>query len=528
MAERSAKGCLVAAFVWIVIIGVLAVAGKYFILPYLKKKEKDDLAGQTGSQPKQYDHTIVVNADSFSGYCLLRSPRMRDDLRGQSIDLRIVDDGADYPARMKALRDGTVQMAVFTVDSFVLTGAQLGEFPATIVLVIDETTGADAMVAYKTAVAKLQDLDHPDARIVLTPQSPSEFLARTVIAHFSLPRLPQRWWIEADGAEDVYKQFKAAKKTDKRAFVLWEPYVSNALELPDAHLLMDSSKLKGYIVDVLVAERKFLRDRPELVRKVVEAYLRATYSYGRDNEGMQTLVREDARRTEAESLKKAQADKLVEGIEWKNTQENYAYFGLLSADESRGLQRLDEIINNIADILVKTGALSDDPVRGKTHTLYYDRTLKEMQVAKFHPGAKLNLIDMGNRTPEQVRGATQLRALNEAQWEALREVVMVKVDPISFARGTARLNIQGKRNLDALARKLPTWPRYYLRVAGNARAEGDPEANLRLAQQRAKAAADYLIAKGISATRIQAKATPPSATNGSAQSVSFVLLEEPY
>ena len=37
--------------------------------------------------------------------------------------------------------------------------------------------------------------------------------------------------------------------------------------------------LSGYIVDVLVVQRAFLRDQPELASRVVQAYLRAAYQH---------------------------------------------------------------------------------------------------------------------------------------------------------------------------------------------------------------------------------------------------------
>ena len=526
MGRRSANGCLLAAVVWIVIVGILAVAAKYFILPYFQK----ELVGKTGSASR-YKHEITIAADSFSGYSILRSPLMRKQLKARGIKLNIVDDNADYGARMKALRDGKIQMAVFTVDSFITAGAKLGTFPATIVMVIDETKGADALVAYKSTVPSIQELDHPDARIVLTPESPSEFLARTIIAHFNLPNLPDRWWVEADGAADVYRKFKAADKKDRRVYALWEPYVSKSLEVPGAHVLLDSSKLKGYIVDVLVAQRKFMRDHPELVKSVVEAYLRAAYAYGQKTGGMQALVMEDAKSTGSEALTPEQATKLVKGIEWKNTLENYGYFGLLSAQEARGLQHIEDIILNITDVLVKTGAIPGDPVAGSAHTLFYDKTLRELQADNFHPGKKVSVIEgvgLGTEDLGQVRTGAVLRSLSEAEWASLSPVGRMRVEPIAFTRGTARISIQSKRDLDRLARNLTAWPEYYLIIVGHARAEGNPEANLRLAGKRADAAASHLITAGIDRNRIKATAAEPSGREGAAQSVSFILGQIPY
>jgi outer membrane protein OmpA-like peptidoglycan-associated protein/ABC-type nitrate/sulfonate/bicarbonate transport system substrate-binding protein len=526
MGDRSAKGILAAAAIWVVIIGLLAVAAKIYILPYFQ----EELEQATGSA-SPYQHDLVLAADSFSGYCVFRSAALKNDLKPQGIRLTIRDDKADIDGRMKALRDRKIQLAVFTIDSFIAAGQRLGQYPGSIVMVVDETSGADAIVSYKSAVASLQDLDSPEGRLVLTPNSPSEFLARTVIAHFNLPSLPEKWWLEAKGAEDVYRQFIAADKTAKRAFVLWEPYVSKALEAEGAQLLLDSSRLKGYIVDVLVAERSFLSEQPALVRAVVEAYFRSAYAARQKPGGMAALVMEDAGATGSEKLSPRLAEKLVAGIDWKNTLENYALFGLLPEKDARGQLHIEDVIANITAVLVKTGTLPADPLEGRPQRIFYDKTLKEMQAAQFHPGRKLAVVEglgPGAAGPEALKTGAELRPLTDAEWDGLAPVGRLRVPPLAFARGTARMNIQSERELNELVRQLNAWPGYYLVVMGHARSEGDAEANLRLARERAQAAADFLLSMGISAVRVRVRAAAPTAQDASAQSVSFGLYHMPY
>ncbi|MBN2430515.1 MAG: OmpA family protein [Acidobacteria bacterium] len=526
MSQRKATGILIAALIWVIIIAGLAVAAKYLILPYFEEKLEEN----TGSDGL-FKHEIRLALDSFSGYCILRSDAMKRDLQGRGIRLSLLDDKANYEQRMTALINKEIHMAVFTVDSFVLTGARHDSYPATIVMVIDETKGADAIVAYKDAVSNVQDLDDPQARIVLTPSSPSEFLARTVIAHFSLPRLPTQWWEAADGSGDVYQRFVAADPKARRAYVLWEPWVSRALEREGAHLLLDSSRLKGYIVDVLVAERKFLRDHPDLARDVTEAYLRAAFAYSQTEEDLIALVSKDSESAGALALSEEQAKKLVTGIEWKNTLENYAYFGLAPADRNRNLQHIEEVIGNITDVLVKTEALNRNPLEGRTNIIYYDQILKELQAADFHPGKKVNLIEnlgsgtenLNERLPE-----AGLRELTVEEWETLVPVGTLRINPISFARGTARINIQSRREMARLAKNMEAWPKYYVLITGHARAEGEPQANLRLARQRAEASRSFLIDAGVAEKRIRVLAAPSKTRGGSAQSVSFELLQLPY
>jgi ABC-type nitrate/sulfonate/bicarbonate transport system substrate-binding protein/outer membrane protein OmpA-like peptidoglycan-associated protein len=522
--ERRARSVLLAIVIWCVILAALGVSYKFAIRPLFTHREP-------GTSDPRYDRVVNVALDSFSGYCILRSPAVQDQLKAKRIKLNFEDDKADYEGRMKALKSGKVQMAVFTIDSFLVNGAQLGQFPASLVLVIDETNGADAIVAYKDTVGSIRDLDSPDARFVLTPNSPSEFLARTVIAHFSLPSLPEKWRIEADGAGKVYKEFRAARKTEKYAYVMWEPYVSKALEDPGAHILIDSSKLKGYIVDVLVAERKFLNEQPQAVSQIVEAYLRAAYSYTSQQDKLLTLVSEDAKKYGEGDLKPADTQKVAGGILWKNTVENYAHFGLLPQAEMGGLQHIEDIITNIADVLVKTGALREDPLGGKANTIYYDRVLRELKTQNFHPGKKLDLIPGVGPEPGDlgtIREAAALPALTEDQWNRLAPVGELRIPPVSFGRGTADINVKSRRDLEDLVRQIRSFPQYYLVVTGNVRAEGDVEANRQLARDRAQAVAQALTALGLHPNRIRAVAAEPSQQAVAAQSVSFLVGQVPY
>jgi outer membrane protein OmpA-like peptidoglycan-associated protein len=79
-----------------------------------------------------------------------------------------------------------------------------------------------------------------------------------------------------------------------------------------------------------------------------------------------------------------------------------------------------------------------------------------------------------------------------------------------------------------LARRLQSYPRFYVRVIGHARAEGDAEANRQLAQSRAEAAAQGLISQGVSASRLRTEAAPATVAGGEAQAVTFVVGQLPY
>ncbi len=525
MSERRHKGYLIAAVVWLVLIGLLAVAYRLLVHPHVVDRLEKATSGTS-----QYRDEIVLALDSFSGYCLLRSEALREDLKQQQIRLTLQDDQADYVARLRSLKDGKSQLAAFTIDSLITSGAKAGDFPASIVLVLDETVGGDAIVAYQGGVKSLQDLGHPSARIVLTPNSPSEFLARVVLAHFNLPGLPDNWLVPAKDAADVLSQFRSASPSDRKAFVLWQPFVSRALQQKDAHVLLDSSRLRGYIVDVLVAQRQFLHDRPDLVRSFLEAYARTAYRYSQQTNDLVQLVKADARQTGAETLDDSQAASIVNGIRWKNILENYAHFRLTGTTDPDDVASLEDMIANITEVLVKTKALSEDPLSGRHNTLYYDRPLGEMRAAQFHPAKGLNLVSGLGPDPalEPVRRDQAPTTLSPQQWQTLRPVGELRTQPILFRRGLAEVSLDSERDLQELARRLQAFPRFYVRVIGHARAEGDPEANRALAQARAEAAVRQLVRQGLSPQRVRAETALPAAGGAEAQAVSFVVGQLPY
>ena len=512
--KRSRRGCLIAALLWCFLLAVLAVAYKFLVAPMLTERLEED----TGSESR-YHSEIRLAADSFSGYAILRSEVFVENLKREGVRLVIEDDRADYDRRLQGLGNGTLDLAVFTVDSWISAGYRAGDFPGSIVLILDETVGGDAIVGRPDILPDLQALNHPDARLVITPGSPSEFLARVVLANFMLPDLPDRWWIEAKSSEDVLQRARDHRGGERHAFVLWEPHVSRAVEEYGHHVLLDSSQIQGYIVDVLIARRALLRDQPERIATFVKAYLSAAWAYHRKQDGMVDLVEKDAGLLANRPLPRAQAEKVVQGIQWKNTLENYAHFGLGSGGS--GQQHIEDILINIVDVLVRTGAIDRDPLDGKYHTLFYRQILEGLEDRGFHPAGS-------GPGSETVRSTRQASTLAEAQWARLRPVGELKIAPIAFVRGSGNISPFSRRHLADAARKLKTFPHFYLRIIGQTRAEGDPEANRLLARERAQAVADFLTGEGIARHRIRIEAQPSADRSGSAQSVRFFVGQLPY
>src|SRR3989344_7242225 len=120
MSDKRGRRRLLKAMVFLVFLGILGLVYRFAIQPQFA----DRLTVST-SADSSYKHVINLAGDSYAGYAIIRSDEIQRDLAAQSIKLNFVDDGANYSARIKALKHGDVDMAVFTVDSYVLAGARL-------------------------------------------------------------------------------------------------------------------------------------------------------------------------------------------------------------------------------------------------------------------------------------------------------------------------------------------------------------------------------------------------------------------
>ncbi|MEM1445332.1 MAG: OmpA family protein [Planctomycetota bacterium] len=562
MSSRRSNKLLVVVAIWLLLAGVVAIAFRVLVSPALTEgqafrealseyTELSETARKRGLSvediPEDADAegivTMIANLerrltssrahdrpirqrvgfslDSFSGYAVFRSDAFAEELASAGLALELHDDGADYNARLRSLQQGTRPVAIFTIDALIKASAGLRDLPATIVLVLDETVGADAMVSYSQGVPDIDALNRPDARIVVTPDSPSETLTRVVMANFALPDLPQDPWVAANGAAEVYDRFVAADPTQPQAFVLWEPYVSKALEQPGATVLLDSSNFRGYIVDVLVVQRQFLLDHEETVRQIVQSYLKTAHRLRHSPGAWSAMLREDARKL-GEPLTVAQAERMLDTIWWKNTRENYAHFSLLPGTEVGGVRTLHRIVKNLTDVLQETGAIAEDPTDGQPGALIYERVMRQLQTDRFHPDGSRRDSDEG------IRDDQPTRELSDREWASLVPVGTLDVDRLVFARGTSALTGQTRRSLDRLRVTLQDWPHYYLVVEGQARQLGDTEANRALAVDRAEAARDYLEQAGVPTARMLATTREQLGRGGTAQSVTFRLMQLPY
>ena len=108
--------------IFVLLFLLVSLPGLYFakkLIPVLKSKQQ-----QQTSDAKDLKGKITLAIDDWIGYFPISSSRMKKAMRSEGYLLDISNDGGDYPARVKKLRDGELDFAVVTVDSYILNAAR--------------------------------------------------------------------------------------------------------------------------------------------------------------------------------------------------------------------------------------------------------------------------------------------------------------------------------------------------------------------------------------------------------------------
>lgn len=467
---------IVGAFL-IVVLVVIGAVGVKFLWPYFEKSQQRATSDATKTRGK-----ITVAVDNWVGYFILQSPEMENAMRRSGYILICEDDQADYGRRMDRLKNGEIDFAVATVDSFILNGADRN-YPGAIVMVIDESKGGDAILARKDKVAGLDMLKgRTDVRVAFTPDSPSHHLAKAAADHFSVPELLPggKLRIETSGSKKAMEKLLAGK-TD--VAICWEPDVSRALADKNVVKLLGTEDTERLIVDILVAGRKTLQKKPEVVQLLINTYFRVLKKH-RDNPDLLTeQIRKET------GLSKDAVAAMLKGVQWANFSDNCEkWFGISAPGQFADEGLVDTIVAS-ARILQNAGDFNSTPIPDDDpYRLTNSRFLEEL----FANGMTGTFRSTTGTTGSVNSLEAPFNSLSDTQWQALKEVGTLKVEPIVFQQGTTDLDILAKKVIDHAVDRLKHYPNFRVVIKGHTNVRGDEKENNRLSKDRADAVARYL------------------------------------
>ncbi|PWT99928.1 MAG: hypothetical protein C5B53_04765 [Candidatus Melainabacteria bacterium] len=433
--------------------------------------------------------TIHMGGDGYLGYFFINSPEMKRQLAKRGITLDFTNDGGAYADRLEKFSKGGYQAIILPINSYIEHGAKY-KYPGVILASIAESKGADAIVGFadKLKTGRIGDLNDASLKIVYTAQSPSSFLLDLTIVDFDLFNLSNSddWRQEVGGSTEAYKM---AKSRNGDIFVMWEPDVSRALrDVPGLKLVWGSDGFSGYIVDVFVFRRDFVNQHHDDLVKFFEAYFSTMRSYAADHPRLIDDMKI------ASGLKTDEIERILKKIDWYDFQGNISrQFGLKSVAGSDAVEGVVNSIIACTNVLVKIGKFQKDPL-GDPYKIINSSVLQSLQ----------------NRLPTEIGhsgGKREFSRLTDAEWRNLKELGIMRVEPITFRQGSELLSSEGEEQVDKIAEMLiNNYPDTRVVVRGHTGRGNDEQECLKLSQQRAEAVVQRLIAvHGISPNRLKAQ-----------------------
>lgn len=467
---------------FLLIAGTLAMIGWGVSRPWRERRRAADLFART-SDAAHYGRTVTIAGDDWLGYLVLRSPRFARALAERDIGVKWVME-PDFAKRLSGLRDGRCDFAAATLDSYLANGNATG-WPGTVLFVIDESFGGDAVLTRDPAIKSLDDLNVPGRKGAFVGLSPSEFLLRSEISHFHLDNLrPGLETSRVDTAEAAYGALQSGRVNFA---VLWEPLVSKALkEIPDARVLIDTRNAQGLVIDIALASRRLVAEDPALAETVTRAYFAALHDYLNNAAAFTDAAARDAAKSPAE------ATTMLRGIRFATLDDNAADWLLDSRDRDA---RLADSVRQIQTILRDHGQradlANDDP-----NTILFRGTLGA--VAKRRDGiAPLSATGGssgdgkdGKTTPSGPGGARlgeYYAPLTGAQWNDLLPLVRGTLldEPIVFRPGQSEIPEDFQTLIRDAAPRLANYPNFRVVVEAHVGPGDSPEADQALSDARA-------------------------------------------
>ena len=249
----------------------------FFIKPFF-----DEQSMRSSSDAAHDAVNIRIGGDNYIGYWFINSHEMRKMAAKKGIRINFTDDGGIYEERLRKFADEEYECIVLPVNSYLQHGKKWN-YPGVIIAAISESKGADGVAGLNISSPNINALNDPSLTFVYTADSPSEFLIDLTIHDFDLDKLrtSNTWRKEVNSSEDVYKM---AKKEQGDIFVAWEPDLSRILDLENMKYIFGSDNFRGYIIDVFVFNRKFIKNERNTIINFFNTYYQVMNIYANNKE----------------------------------------------------------------------------------------------------------------------------------------------------------------------------------------------------------------------------------------------------
>ena len=292
--------------------------------------------------------TLVVEGDPWSGYFAFRDEHLLD---GTPYTLMYVEQPCQEQ-RAADLTYGVADIAVTSLDQYVLHQPE-----ATVVGVIDQSLGADALVLDTTRYPYLDSVDDlhrlvaeydgPGNGPVLayTGSSPSEMLLNELANTTEELDLSDFELVSVDTSTSAYEMLQSG---EAQLAVVWEPDTTAARNAGYT-VALSSADVPDSIVDVIVVSNRLIEEDPAAVEALVEAYYTTMDDFLAHRDALIAAIAEDSAEASGDQPDEAAAASVVDGIKLYGTNDanvfmNEPVFPLDQPQATASLQSIGSVL----------------------------------------------------------------------------------------------------------------------------------------------------------------------------------------
>lgn len=400
------------------------------------------------------------------------------DREGLNVEFVIQDD---IPTLSTIFEAGTAQCAWRTSDFWAQEQPNLRNsgHDAKAVMIVDNTRGADAIIARDPSIRSVEDL--AGKKLALLQFTPSHGMSIDAIDNSSLSaRKKQTVEYVYIAAEDGLAGVRAALESGSvDAAALWDPDLSLALRATRGHVVYSTKTASNLIFDVIVCDQRVL-DNPqgrEAVQKLVNGWMKGVDAAKVNPDGaVDALVKtEEFFTLLAKDEGKPFVKKLFDNLLWTGVADNARILGM-----SGGTNHYERVYQRFDQIYRAAGALANP----KSPVIAPQDSFDTSFIRKLYDASTSAQVEA-----KKVETYTAVEREEAVQAPA----TVTKPVIVNFGSGQSALSKRAERTIDTdMVPFIENNGSAYFEISGNTDSTGNLAVNNRLSQARAEAVVDYL------------------------------------
>lgn len=420
------------------------------------------------------DDTINISVDEWIGWKSIidaEAMGIYDDL-GVDVNINVINDATQSS---NALIKGDLNAAGYTINRTAFLSNKFTDAGVEIVmpLITNYSNGGDGIIA-KSNIKTVNDL--VGAKIGVPEFSEAQTLVVWFVNNSSLTQTAK------DEIIDNLILFATPDEAAKAFFAgqidvaaTWEPYLTQAQNMSDCHILFSTASSSNLVMDGIVFRKDFADAHPEVIEKFVQGTLMASEYYETEFNAIKSMMPMFSTASNEDIIANCVSAKLTT---WKD-----------NVDLLNGSARI--MYTDMCEVWESIGEKTNVDI---VDTLFDDSYLQAVS-------SNFSSTEVSNTNKVTVTEDNQ-------QTIADTEALLGGTASVTFIKNTAKFDDPSvaSAELDKFIEIAKILDGTIIEIAGNTdpNPNSDPldEYNIKLSYQRAEAVKNYFIMNGISADRI--------------------------